>query len=275
LYVADSFANRVLEYSAPLSSGMAASLVFGQGGSFTNHLVNNGGVSRNSLNGPMGLALDARGNLYVADTNNSRVLEYDAPLSQGTAADRVFGQPNFISSTGNTGGLNASGLGNPNGVALDAAGNLYVADTFNNRVLEYDAPLSQDAAADRVFGQPGPTTGAANNPALNGAGLNTPVAVAVDPAGNLFVADKANYRLLEYDAPLTTNRVADRVWGQPDLFHNVANNGGVSDHSLTEVLGVALDAHGDLFVSDGDNNRVLEFDRPLPLIDLFLPLTRR
>src|SRR5258706_14992162 len=68
-----------------------------------------------------------------------------------TTADRVIGQADFFSQTGN---LGADGLSGPMGAVLDAHGNLYVADNSHNRVLEYDAPLNNGAAADRVFGQP-------------------------------------------------------------------------------------------------------------------------
>ncbi len=110
-----------------------AAHVFGQP-DFTHNTANNGGLSASSLNSPIGVALDAQGNLYVADHANSRVLEYRAPLTTDTIADIVFGQPDF---THNTGGLSATSLDNPGGVALDGGGNLYVADTSNHRALEY------------------------------------------------------------------------------------------------------------------------------------------
>ena len=87
------------------------------------------------------MALDAQGDLYVADTLNDRVLEYDAPLATDAIADRVFGQPDFTHSVENNGGLSVSSLDQPWSVALDAQRNLYVADTYNNRVLEYDWAL--------------------------------------------------------------------------------------------------------------------------------------
>ena len=77
-------------------------------------------------------------------TSNNRVLEYDTPLTTDTVADRVFGQGgSFTSNTCNLGGISASSLCNPYGVAVDAAGRLYVADASNSRVLEYDNPLTR------------------------------------------------------------------------------------------------------------------------------------
>src|SRR5208337_1553495 len=94
LYVADAANNRVLEYNAPLGTAPNPANVFGQLGLFTTNTANNGGVSANSLNGPKALAVDAAGDLYVADYYNSRVLEYYTPLkgSGNTTADLVFGQ---------------------------------------------------------------------------------------------------------------------------------------------------------------------------------------
>src|SRR5438034_10735484 len=95
-YVADAGEEGVLEYGTPLTTGCAggttADRVFGQGGSFTSNLCNNGGLSANSLCSPRHVALDGAGNLYVADTDNNRVLEYDTPLNSGTTAERHIGR---------------------------------------------------------------------------------------------------------------------------------------------------------------------------------------
>jgi uncharacterized repeat protein (TIGR01451 family) len=143
LYVADFNNSRVLEYNTPLTTDTVADRVFGQAGSFTSGTCNLGGVSASSLCNPFGVAVDAAGNLYVADFNNHRVLEYDTPLTTDTVADRVFGQAgSFTSGTCNLGGVSASSLCRPLGVGLDGADNLYVADGNNHRVLEYDSPLA-------------------------------------------------------------------------------------------------------------------------------------
>src|SRR5437868_1638381 len=79
-----------------------ADVVYGQGGSFTSNSINNGGISANSLNNPLGAVLDRGGNLYVADYDNSRVLYYPAGK---TTATRVYGQGgNFTTNTPNNGG---------------------------------------------------------------------------------------------------------------------------------------------------------------------------
>jgi sugar lactone lactonase YvrE len=277
LYVADGGNNRVLEYTAPLTNGMAANGVFGQGGSFTTTAYLS--VTAASLRGPFGVALDAQGQLYVTDNGNSRVLEYDTPLTS-TTANRVFGQSgSFTTNTANEGGLGPASLKEPTGVALDAQGHLCVADWQNNRVLEYTAPLTS-TTADHVFGQPNFTS---NNYNITGivtptaASLYFPLGVALDVQGgqgNLYVADSFNIRVLEYDTPLTTDTTADRVFGQGGSFTTPPANTGVNAASLFGPAGVALDAPGNLYVADQLNNRVLEYDAHAPLL-LFLPLVRR
>jgi hypothetical protein len=132
LYVADSGNNRVLFYPA---GSTTATQVYGQGGSFTTGTANNGGISSNSLYEPLGVVLDSSGDLYVADEKNNRVLVY--PFSS-TTATQVYGQlGSFTTGSANNGGVSANSLYQPFGVSLDSSGDLYVGDTFNNRVVEY------------------------------------------------------------------------------------------------------------------------------------------
>ena len=276
LYVADAGNNRVLEYTAPLTNGMAANGVFGQGGSFTTTALLP--VTAASLSGPFGVALDAQGGqgrLYVTDNGNSRVLEYDTPLTS-TTANRVFGQGgSFTTNTINKGGLGRASLKEPTGVALDAQGRLYVADWLNHRVLEYSTPLTS-TTADHVLGQPDFMS---NNYNITGvvtpsaASLSDPLGVALSAQGNLYVADGFNIRVLEYDTPLTST-AADRVFGQGGSFTTRAVL-PVTAASLFGPAGVALDAQGNLYVADQVNNRVLEYDLRVLLLKTFLPLVRR
>ncbi|HEY3325007.1 MAG TPA: PKD domain-containing protein [Planctomycetota bacterium] len=270
LYVADTFNHRVLEFDAPIAAaGAHASRVFGQL-VFTTKVPNNGGVSASSLSFPQGVAVDSADRLYVADTLNHRVLIYDTPLTSSVAT-RVIGQPDFTSNTANNAGLSASTLSAPNSVVIDAFGNLYVSDSGNNRVLEYDAPVASSAAARRVFGQNGSfTTGTANNGGISAATLGGPADLALDRAGNLYISDSSNSRVLEFDAPLTTDTVADRVFGQGHSFiSSTANNGGVGAGSFFFPLGVCVDAKGNLYVADIDVHRVLAFDHPVSTPPVF------
>ena len=198
LYVADALNNRILSW--PSASGFAnddaADRVFGQGGSFTSNDKNKGGVSADSLNFPRCLALDSDGDLYVTDIFNHRVLRYNDPLTD-TTADAVFGQPDFTSNTDNNGGVSASSLNHPVGLAIDSSGNLYVADLKNNRVLRYGNPMT-NTKANAVFGQPNFTSNTANLGGISASSLDEPQHLAFDNKGDLYVTDQTNNRLLVY-----------------------------------------------------------------------------
>jgi cysteine-rich repeat protein len=131
LYLSDSN-NRVLFYPA---GSTTATRVYGQGGVFTTGTANKGGLSADSISGPAHVALDGDDNLYVADTNNNRVLFYP---NGSTTATRVWGQSgNFTTSIAS---VTADGLSVPRGAFPDGNGNLYVLDAGNNRVLKFVPP---------------------------------------------------------------------------------------------------------------------------------------
>jgi hypothetical protein len=271
LYVADYSNNRVLYYA---SGSATATRVYGQFSSFSTTVTNNNGSgvsgtpSANNLNGPTGLALDSGGNLYVADDTNNRVLYY---ASGSTTATRVYGQGgSFSSNTGNNGGISATSLNQPNGVALDSSGNLYVADWYNNRVLSYPASgtITVMTTANHVYGQNGSfTTGLLNNTSgtantVSATSLANPLGVALDSSGNLSVADSGNNRVLSYPAG---NLTASVVYGQNSSFsaNSVNNTSGiantVSATSLANPTGLALDSNNNLYVTDSTNNRILYY----------------
>jgi sugar lactone lactonase YvrE len=225
-------------------------------------------VNSATLLQPFATAFDASGNLFVADTFNHRVLGYRSPMTTDLVADIVVGQPDFNSNTANNGGVSAASLYLPFGLAVSPTGDLYVADTYNNRVLQYDRPFVTDVVADRFFGQPDFASNIpnANNPGnLPNAGtLFAPAGVAVDTSGNLWVADFANNRVLEYDNPIaTSDRLADRVLGQPSFTDSTLNMGGLSAKSLAAPFSVATDSQNNVWVADYVNSRVLEYDDPV------------
>ncbi len=228
-----------------------ASLVIGQP-NFTSNTDNNGGVSAKSLYAPTGVAVAPNGEVYVADYGNSRVLHF---LAGSTTADRVYGQPDATTNTANTGGINDKTLNFPIGVAVDTNGDLYIADTFNNRVLHYPAGST---TADRVYGQASSFT--SSTPNYNGISQNSlfhPYSLVVESNGGLYIADTGNQRILHYPAGSIS---ADRVYGQLNDFSTaVANKGGASSDSLSGVTGLVLDSSGGLYAADATNNRVLHY----------------
>ena len=250
VYVSDEVNSRVLFYPA---GSTIATRVYGQGGSFTSATGNNGGVSADSLYIPMGIVLDQSGNLYVADYGNSRILFYP---SGSTTATRVYGQGgSFTSNTPNNGGISTNSLNQAQAVAMDNSGDLYAADSHNNRVLFYPA---NSTTATQVYGQGGSfTSGIANNGGVDAGTLNNPLALALDSNNGLYVVDRSNNRVLYY--PFGTAG-ASRVYGQGGSFNSATlNNGGISANSLSQPWGVAVGGNGELYIADYGNSRVLGF----------------
>lgn len=197
LYCADRFLSRVTIYSTPLAS-TSADAVIGQ----PNLTTAGANLNQTGLDHCSGAALDTAGNLYVGDEFNNRVMLFLGPLSNGKAAARVFGQPDFTSNTANNGGISAASInysGSSATVAVDSiTGSLFVADALNNRVLEYANPQT-NSVANRVFGQPNFTTATPNTGGRSAGTLQDPAGVALDSAGNLYVSDRLNHRVLRYD----------------------------------------------------------------------------
>ena len=311
IYVADRFNSRILGWNSvsALTTGAPADLVIGQPDFLTGRC--DGGTAVGDVNGigadslcePQGVAVDSYGNLYVSDTDNSRVLEYTDPFTAcgssfpcfGGPASIVFGQDDdFTLGVCNDveGGIGPMSLCSPEAVHLDSGNNLYVSDTLANRVLVFYAkpsnpPFSStqtagpgtpgDTVADLVIGQGTPgnftSTSCANPPSATT--LCQPTGLGLDSSNNLFVADFNNCRVLEYTNPVanlaTPNVTAGVVFGQGaanNFSTNVCADGVLGDPApsatgLSGPLSVMVDTSGNLYVSDYFNNRVLEYNQPL------------
>jgi sugar lactone lactonase YvrE len=243
----------VLTSYASISNYESASVVIGQSSFTTGTCVNNPPTST-GLCTPNGAAFDSSGNLWVADYSNNRVLEFKAPFTNGSAASVVIGQSSF---TTNTCATTRSGLCDPEGIAFDSSGNLWVADGYNNRVLEFKAPFTTGEAASVVIGQSGFTT---KTCATTPSGFCLPEGIAFDSSGNLWVADYANNRVLEFTSPSSSGEAASVVEGQSGFTTKAC---GTTQNGLCYPVGIAFDSSGNLWVADGQNNRVLEFTAPL------------
>ncbi|RMH57251.1 MAG: hypothetical protein D6679_06960 [Candidatus Hydrogenedentota bacterium] len=195
--VADFNNNRVLYYRNVTAADTGADIVFGQPD--FDRAAATFPPNANTLSGPGGVAFDSAGRLYVADLGNNRILRFDDPGSGDTTADAVFGQPDFTGNLANNGGRSANTLSSPEGIFVDAAGNLFAADQLNHRILVFNGPASGDTTADTVLGQSDFTTGNPNDGGRSALSLNVPLAVAADARGRIFVADQANHRVLRYD----------------------------------------------------------------------------
>ena len=256
LWVADRSNHRVLRFSnaSQLSSGAVADLVLGQ----INFTTNTPGAGPFGMNGPMEVLVDAAENLWVADTNNNRVLHYadSANMQSHQAASGVFGQMNFDDVAAAAG---SDHLNLPTGLVMDTTGQLWVTDTGNHRILRFDdaAILSNGPTANQVLGQVNYTDAA---PATAANRLRLPTGIAIDAAGRLWVADTSNHRILRFDNPsgLANGSDASGALGQNEPDTRFYDLGGISAQSLHYPTSIAYDPASDsLLIADYGNHRVL------------------
>jgi uncharacterized protein (TIGR03437 family) len=177
----------------------------------------------------------------------------------------VIGQADFDNAT--SAAVSASSLDQPSGVAIGPDGDVFVADTGNNRVLEFPGGTASNPAAVRVYGQPSFSSSAPTSPA-SAQTLLAPQGLYVDAGYTLYVADSGNHRVLIF--PNTRDAAAagtpaSMVLGQ-DGFETSAS--GVGANRLRNPVDVAMDRTGVVVVADAGNHRVLLFSSLF-----FLPLT--
>ncbi|MBX3000339.1 MAG: NHL repeat-containing protein [Caldilineaceae bacterium] len=291
IYVADTGNNRILYFASDPIDNVADGII-GQP-DYTSNTANNGGLGASSLDGPMGLALDAGNRLYVADTGNNRVLVFDQ-LNPDGVADSVIGQPDFVSNTANNGGISAASLHAPRGMVVDDGYlDLYIADTGNNRALQYNQPLTNPVPDISVL-DPGTVRAGAEGFTVDiwGTGIISDTVVEINgvaranrsrflglgqvriEASEVVTTGQITVTLrnptpgggisapvtLTIYAPTPGNDQADSVLGQRSFTTNWGPFAPVRPTTLFEPSGMVVDpATGRLFVADTGNARILSW----------------
>jgi len=195
----------------------------------------NGPATSAQLYFPTGVAVDSAGNLYIADADNFRIRK----VSNGvitTVAGNGFG-----GYSGDNGPASSARLDDPQGLAVDSAGNLYIADTDNNCIRKVANGVITTVAGNGLQGFSGD-----NGPAAN-AQLNNPYSVAVDSPGNLYIADTENQRVRK-----VANGVIATIAGTGTQGFS-GDNGPATSAELSGPDGVAVDSAGNLYIADGDS----------------------
>lgn len=197
-----------------------------------------------SLDGPNGLAFDAAGNLYIADTQNSRV----RMVGPGGVITTFAGNGTVSGFGGEGDPATLTPLNAPQGVVADSAGNIYVADTDHNRVIRVDSAGDMHTVAGTgTAGDAGDAGGATGLLAE----LNGPAGLAVDAAGNLYIADSGNHRI----RMLGPSGIVSTIAGTGTAGFS-GDGGAAAAAELSYPAAVAVDASGNLYIADTGNNRV-------------------
>ena len=217
LYVADSANNQIRK----ITPGGTVTVLAGTGAVGSA----DGAANVATFNSPEGVAVDSSGNVFVADTDNNEIREIHASSGQVTT---VVGA--------------AAGLYNPYGIAVDAAGTLYVADTGNNEIRK----VSTNGTVTTLAGS---TAAGSADGAGALASFTHPFAVAVNSAGDVYVADFGNNEIREITpAGVVTTTAGSPTAGSADGFGTQA--------SFFSPSGIAVDAAGNVYVADTNNNEI-------------------
>ncbi len=287
LYVADTLNNRVLGWknATTFANGAFADIVIGQNDLLTTTPQGPGNsastLKSSGMTAPMGMAVDAGGNLYVIDAGNNRILRFPTPFNQtgGQLPNLVIGQPNFLTNAANNGGVSATTLAFTNASSVfeaymkfDSSGNLWVADVVNQRVLEYAASSLGPSAANSpaavlVLGQPDFSTNSITTPydPTSTSVLNYPTGIAFDQSGGcLYVTESqpssagVRSRVLVFQPPYASNKPAQRVIGTITST-NPVQPPTISAEQFANGAGDAFNINDNIAVADTNNNRILVF----------------
>jgi sugar lactone lactonase YvrE len=232
VYMAISDSSVVLELSASTSklSVVAGIGVAGYGG-------DGGTATKAHLNGPLGVAFDSTGNLYIADGGNNRVRR----ISKGTIST-VAGNGK-AGHSGDGGAATSAEVNAPLSVTVDSAGNLYILETCVSCAGNYIREVSNDVISTIAGGPCPPCT----SPSVPADAVN----IAADPSGNLFLAFPNDHRVLEI-----SNGVETTIAGQGGNPGFGGDGGPATSALLDFPLGVSLDSSGNLYISDSRNSRI-------------------
>jgi uncharacterized repeat protein (TIGR01451 family) len=239
LYIADSSNNRVRKVAA---ATRVITTVAGNG-SFT-YSGDGGPATSASLREPYGVAVDGSGNLYISDTRNHAVRK----VAAATGVITTVAGNGTLGSSGDGGPATSAQLGLPQGIAVDGAGNLYIVDSVACEVRKVTAAtgIITTVAGNGTQGNSG------DGGLATRAQLSIPLAVAVDSAGNLYIADSDNWEIRKVSA---ATGVITTVAGNGAPGYT-GDGGPAALAQLSQPAGVAVDGSGNLYIADAGNNAV-------------------
>jgi sugar lactone lactonase YvrE len=240
-YFTDLGNNMVWKVSA--SSGVISAFA---GNGTAGYGGDGGPAAAGQLDYPVGIAVDGSGNVFIADSRNDVVREVSASAGIISTMAGIYNQPGYSSSLGDGGPATSANLSFPGGLALDSSGNLYIADTNHYVVRRVTSATGIISTVAGVAGISGSGSSGDGGPAIS-AELSYPGQLAVDSAGNLYICDVYNGRVRKVAAAsgvITTVAGNGRPYG-------IGGDGGPATSAPLSPQGVAVDAAGNLYISNG------------------------
>jgi uncharacterized protein (TIGR03437 family) len=261
VYFTDSFSNNLRK----VSPAGVVTLVAGNGQS--DYSGDNGPATAAALSFPTGVAVDGAGNIYIGDSGNNRIRKVSTDGIITTVAGN--GKSDYA---GDNGPATAAALHYPTGVAIDGVGNIYVADSSNNRIRKVSpAGLIATVAGNSSRGYSGDGL-----PATDFA-LDYPTGVAIDGQGNLYIADAGNYRIRKV-SPTGSIATLAGIGKNENFGYGYSGDGGPATSAelnyccfnLPPIFagGIALDGNGNVYIADTNNNRIREVLTSPPSLSL-------
>ena len=251
VYFADTYNERIRKVSSGIITTAAGNGAAGFSG-------DGGPAAAATLNGPWSAAVDSAGNIYVADPFSNRIRRVSQGVITTVAGNGAEGF------SGDGGPATGAALDSPYGVAVDSAGNLYIADTLYDRIRK----VSASGVITTIAG--GGSPGLGDQGPATSASLSGPYGVAVDSAGNLYIADSYNQRIRKVSGGIITTVAGEGV----NAVAFSGDGGPAVNAGLFTPTAVALDSTGNLYIVDNLNNRVREvLVGPVSLVTSPLQLT--
>ena len=245
LYIADTGNNRVLRLD--IASGVISRIAGDGNAAFKGENID---AKEASLHGPTALAVDEDDNLYLADLRNNLIRVIDLDTNRiSTLAGNI--QTGF---SGDGGEARRARLAKPEGVAVDPNGNIIIADTGNRRIRRVDA---DDRTISTIAGDGNGIYAGDGGPATR-ASMSSPRRVAVGPDGNVFISDALDHRIRAIKSDGTMTTVAGN-----GVITFAGDGGPALSASLNRPLGMTVDAEGNLYFADNQNNRIRVIAAPV------------
>jgi RHS repeat-associated protein len=239
LYITDYYSNLIYKVD---TEGIISTVV-GTGGSGYNG--DNIPATEAFINGPRGTEMDSEGNLYFADLFNNRIRKVDTSGIITTIAGN--GQSGY---SGDGGPATQAKLAEPDGIALDASGNLYIADLSTHRIRKVDT----NGIITTVAGNGRCTYNVTQGPALQRS-ICYPGELVVDSAGNLYIANGGNSVIHKVDTEgILTTFAGSGQWGY------CGDGGPATEACLDGALGMYVDSSDNVYFADGYNNCIRRVD---------------